>query len=128
MTLDCTKPGYYRTRDGRIAKVAGNNKDARLRHQVVGWLSDEMCAWHADGSYSSVTLRLGLSLVEYLGPELPKPKRKVKVAPALFQIVCNYYYITHQCFSSETEARSATTGFIRWLIDTPYALEVEVDE
>jgi hypothetical protein len=58
----------------------------------------------------------------------PKPKKIVRMAPALW--CCdNSYYITSEQFSSEKEARDfcCESEFVKWLIDT-HGVDVEVDD
>lgn len=57
----------------------------------------------------------------------PKPKKIVRMAPALSKS-SNGYFITGTIFQSEEIAKERSTNFSKWLIDTPYAIEVEVDE
>ncbi len=59
-----------------------------------------------------------------------EPKKKVKMAPVLARLYGGELIISLTVYSSEQEARASCsdTFFIKWLIDTPYAIEVEVDE
>ena len=53
-----------------------------------------------------------------------EPKKKKKVAPVL-RYMNNTYLVSAPLFESEEEAKEwAEDKYVRWLIDTPYALEV----
>jgi hypothetical protein len=60
-----------------------------------------------------------------------KPKKIVRMAPALV-FADGYYFIGGNLYSSEKSAINyharGSLKFVKWLIDTPYAIEVEVDD
>lgn len=43
--------GEWKTRDGRKAIVAGENKDAVPDDVFIGWVNGISCTWFEDGSY-----------------------------------------------------------------------------
>jgi len=59
----------------------------------------------------------------------PKVRKTIKMAPALCEFEeSNTYYIAYRLFRSEEEARKAHTNLVKWLIDTPYAIDVEIED
>lgn len=83
--------------------------------------------WRRDGKFMGENNQF--DLVEYLGPELPEPKRKVKMAPCLrrqkLSSGVQHYYIGDSCYQ---EGQKVPDDTIRHLIGTPYEIEVEVEE
>ncbi len=62
-------------------------------------------------------------LIEYV-----EPKPKVKMAPALIKSIADSkrYYVTSDLYASKDAAmNSHDKFFVKWLIDTPYAIEVD---
>ncbi len=61
----------------------------------------------------------------------PKQKKIVRMAPALI-LADGDYFVGGNLFSSEKSAINyharGSLKFIKWLIDTPYAVDVEVDD
>lgn len=63
--------------------------------------------------------------------QIVKPeKRKVKMAPVVIVYNAQDVIVSGKMFSSITEVKDAykdRPDKVRWLIDTPYAIEVEID-
>lgn len=113
--------GFYKTQNGRIAEVVVGPK-------IVGYIIDHpVCPlfWNCEGQGE---LSRGASdLVEYLGKERPK-KKTIKMAPVLFKDK-GLYSVGKELFSHKEYARACWGDeFVRWLIDTPYEIEIEVEE
>lgn len=136
MTYDATRVGFHESKNGNTFYIPGSYRFAPENNRVIGWrlgASDgETCvfSWCEDGKYLPTTMESsGYDLVKYLGPELPKPKRKVKMAPCLRMYKSGrgekYYFIGDTCIK-EGDKLSGDT--IRHLLGTPYEIEVEVEE
>lgn len=120
--------GFYKIRDGRLAEVVMMPKSTMTKavgvidgYLTQGWLENG----HADGDFSHPH-----DLIEYLGKERPKERKTVKMAPVLYIEDGDVYAISSSLYKSEESAREPyyKKSFIRWLIDTPMAIEVEVEE
>lgn len=118
-----TESGWYRTRDGWDAEVVVNSAG----YGVTGYIHPLLLLqyWHSDGSHAMNSPVTDNDLVEYLGKERPKRKKTIKIAPALCENL-DGFFISDQLFESEEKARRLC-DFVRWLIGTPYAIEVEVE-
>lgn len=124
-----TESGWYRTRDGRDAEVVVNHNQ-NCAEPVLGYVvgGSTTRLWNLDGKYY-FNHQSCLDLVEYLGKERPKQKKVVRMAPALLKYISGDYRISVWLYESEERAKEAQGGmFIRWLIDTPYAIDVEVPD
>lgn len=65
---------------------------------------------------------------EFTEVKLAKQKKVVRMAPALVEYNKGHYCITETMFATNTEAEIINKPhFRRWLIDTPYAIDVEVE-
>lgn len=104
------KVGFYRTRDGRIAKVL-TIIDARLPrlYPVLGILDGEEEKWSTAGAANYSGRALDSDLVEYLGPTKPKQKRMVTKTVEVYMNV--YQNPLNNCvYESESEANVGTDG------------------
>ena len=123
--------GWYRTRDGRYAEVVVNPKVNP--RSVFGCVENEhgFRTWYINGHYHDYTApAVSIDLVEYLGKERPKQKKVVRMAPALIlEDDGGYHVISREIYPTEQAAKNDHgDNFVRWLIDTPYAVEVEVPD
>jgi hypothetical protein len=69
------KLGWYKTRRGDKVKILHKCKS----NSFLGVLesdSEYVCRWFENGNYEAINFTTELTLVEYLGPELPKEPRK----------------------------------------------------
>ena len=120
--------GWYKTRDGRLAEVVvtQTTSDRVLVGYIVG--AGDYEVWNKAGDFIDPSKEHGYDLIEYLGKERPKQKKTVKMAPALIKEANCEYLVTTWLFQSEERAKNNVFNFVRWLIDTPMAIEVEVEE
>ena len=59
----------------------------------------------------------------------PKEKKKIKLAPSLTKDKDGHYHVTHALHESVAHAKDCCSwSFVRWLVGTPYELEVEVGD
>ena len=129
MTFKVTQSGWYRTRDGRLAEVVCNPKGQD--RPCLGYVENELSfrSWFVNGHYHDKFPSADADLVEYLGKERPKQKKVVRMAPSLLCDQRGYYLISDHIHDSEKKARDwYKETFVRWLIDTPYAIDVEVPD
>jgi hypothetical protein len=117
--------GFYKTRDKRLAECSFNQQNQSLHGYIEG--SSGTYSWSKAGRCSGCNEMC--DVVEYLGKERPKERKTVKMAPALYCIRCDSRtFITPELYKSEQEAKNDIGKiFVRWLIDTPMAIEVEVE-
>jgi hypothetical protein len=130
MTYDATPVGFHKSKNGTTFYIASFRKEARPGHRVIGWDARDggkVFAWSEDGRYP-FDRASGFDLVEYLGPELPKPKRKVKMAPFLLKGVDGRPYLSQTFYRDGDDYPGGSDVVIRHLIGTPYEIEVEVEE
>lgn len=114
--------GWYHTRDGRLAEVVVGPK---ICGYIVGTVTCPLF-WAEDGEGESLSHKA--DLIEYLGKERPKQKKTIKIAPALM-ISYGKYCVTGNLYDSEDKAKAdCGRHFVRWLVDTPYEISVEVEE
>lgn len=132
MTFKVTESGWYRTRDGGLAECVV--ADFEMEFPVRGYISNfNLCAWNVYGK-SARDKERKYDLVEYLGKERPKQKKVVRMAPALIledpEDTGGYYSVSSEIYRSEESAKNdqGHDFFVRWLIDTPYELTVEINE
>jgi len=62
---------------------------------------------------------------------VPKQKKIIRMAPALSKVDSSIYKyrVEDYLYASEHEAKiECGHDFVKWLIDTPYAVDVEVDD
>ena len=120
--------GFWRMRNGEIAEVLVINTYFDAFPMTGGLVAAKRgMHWTINGTVYSTNAYDGNDLVEFLGPELPKPKRKLKLAPALCRGLLGYY-VTNDLFAS---AKRCGDGIhlVRWLGDDPrFVIEVEVDD
>lgn len=124
-----TESGWYCTRDGREAEVIVF--PTRQRFNVYGYIfpCPTSESWDEMGFYDAACRQHQNDLVEYLGKERPKQKKVVRMAPSLFRLESNRFGTSTWLYQSEEHARQAQgDSFVRWLIDTPLAIEVEVPD
>lgn len=122
--MNIDKVGYYKTRKGSRVHVVGFSEVNT--YPVIGVFVGSHSApmmWTRQGEANIAVLNADNDLVEYIGERL---KKKVKLAPALCHTFGDYY-VENSMYASENEAKRNKT-FVKWLIDTPYAIEVEVEE
>jgi len=125
--------GWYKTRDGRLAEVVVSDcvpNDFGTQYPVTGYIvKSGKFSWTLDGTHQVYgNESVNRDLVEYLGKERPKERKTVKMAPA-FCSDSRGIHISRELFRSRKEADEALGPYVlRWLIDTPYEIEVEVDE
>ena len=70
------KLGYYRTRDGTLARVEGIEQDGFTAYCIDGWIETKnkntkkwsVCSWDEDGRHNVNAIGVR-DLVEYLSPE-----------------------------------------------------------
>lgn len=77
MSVEFTKVGYYKTRDGGTAWVAGYNHKA-LTYKLVGWIGPVILQWTTTGLFLDYR-EFPHDLVEYLGLEKPQKVRPFEV-------------------------------------------------
>jgi len=126
--MEVENSGWYRTRDGRLAEVVVH-RSKRTSFCAVGFIEgdDESEGWTTEG-LSIIYETCVNDLIQYLGKERPAERKTVKMAPALFCINGVTYGVTSSLYKSEQHAKSQLSDFVRWLIDTPMAVDVEVQE
>lgn len=115
-------PGYYKTRDGRKARVLC--VDAPGNYPCVGYIVENgnvaTVSWLADGSFRYYD---GLDLIEPWTE--PKPKKRIELRRALMRVVGVGVSELPYYISEYTSSSSAGHGFIRWLDEDPLVIEVE---
>lgn len=117
---------YYRTRGGDKAKcIAVSTQDHGEEYGALV-ISDDYAyprPYTVEGRYVSNEMEHFDDIIAEW-----KEKRTVKMAPALYQSAVGTY-LSYKFFESEEQARTyGSTSFVRWLIGTPYEIEVEVSE
>lgn len=130
-----TESGWYRTRDGRLAEVVVLPFPTPSPYPVQGYVLATDCTgavvahWLRDGTNGDTPRPY--DLVEYLGKERPKEKKVVRMAPALLKTGSSLLYsheVSFELYDSQEKAKEDYPGqFVRWLIDTPYEISVEVE-
>ena len=120
--------GWYKTRDGRLAEVVVSPFEREF--PVFGYvLGVDDCTWTSCGEFDPDTKNGSLDLVEYLGKERPKERKTVRMAPALCREKDGSYFISTAIYEDSDMAEyQENRHFVRWLIDTPMAVDVEVQE
>jgi hypothetical protein len=131
MTFKVEQSGFYRTRDGRDAEVVvRKTKNAKpfdiVATGFIGEDNSNSYLWQLDGRYYNYN-EDEVDLIKYLGKERPKQKKVVRMAPVL---CFNHqdYWLSDEFYESEMTARINQAFFVRWLIDTPYEISVEVPD
>lgn len=117
---------YYRTRGGDKAKcIAVSTQDHGEEYGALV-ISDD----YAYPRPYTVEGRYVANKVEHFDDIIAewKEKRTVKMAPALYKLTSGALCISGLIFESEDDARQRCVDFIKWLIGTPYEIEVEVEE
>lgn len=84
MTFKVEQSGWYRTRDGRLAEVVVTGLDSG--RAVIGYIVDEDDAetWDRRGCYLNPNIDSEHDLIEYLGKERPREKKKHKANLSLW--------------------------------------------
>jgi len=118
------KPGYYKTRDGRKARVLC--VDAPGDFPCVGYVLEfdnldiSVKSWHKNGVFNSSQGTLKSDLIEPWTE--PKPKKQITLRRYLIRAINGTYYMT----TLTTEDMSTASNFVCLLDEEP--LVVEVDE
>jgi hypothetical protein len=117
---------YYRTRGGeKVRCIAVSSQDYG---EEYGALCKSQChpipwSYTIDGCFVSTKQEH----VEDIIAEW-KEKQTAKLAPAVFETMKGSFYVSDKLFESEEEARRyGIYPFVKWLIGTPYEIEVEVE-
>jgi hypothetical protein len=134
MTYDATRVGYHDSKNGCTFYIPGSYRSAPANNRVIGWRlgasEGETCvfSWCEDGKYLPTTMESsGYDLVKYLGTELPKPKRIVKMAPFLLKGLDGRPYLGQTFYRDGDDYPGGSDVVIRHLIGTAYEIEVEVE-
>jgi len=125
---DAKRLGFHRQKDGGVAQVTtiarGNG--------VAGIDCDgEANIWDFDGECMNERAGPNYDLVEYLGEAIraeAAAKKTIKLAPVLQKDQYGNYSLFDGLYATEGQAKAQTPDFFHWLIDTSYAIQIEVDE